>query len=694
MSVDTVGRQAVSTSLQVVAPSGYMSMRKGQPYVLLRNCRIAQMAVLVGFHDAQATQTTPTRWAELIKVPRDRYEAGLVPQRHGLNATIVPVTTKATLPPWLNNLEGVVFDADERWIEREIDGRHRRLSPQEEAEARLIAITPALLRIDEILLAEKPDYILNCIARSTTPRINELRFRTWFYCYVAFGYRVWALMPPRTQWGAWNRLDAKYSNSTVGRPPVQLEEMFTGRTSKEMIERMVNGFRKYVKRCDTLTQVWAMTIRKEFGAQIIRKPGEKPRIYHPDGAPIPSFDKFYYYVRKAIGIADYRRILSGDRAIAYKETPIKGSYSDDLESIGERAHYDSTHVKEYPKSYIGDYPLPALQTVYLTDGLGRQILGFGASLGAEDASSYKMALFCAAIDKSRFGEIIGYPIDVADWPGKGLPICIFSDRGAGAADEIRRALAKWHISIEMSPSYDPRSNSASEAKNPRRKNKGGAPQHKASAHTVIELVRREVQRVITKNRSDDVSGVASDRAIVEGGVKSPNDLYHFLTSRHRTSVIDITFDEAVRAFLEPVLFKVIKNRLYFKGREYSSPSLFTSGMALNMQQTKRLQPKGYVLALFPRVAWLEFNGQLVEVSSKEHGVDALPSLQELEFIEAERSRSFGEHQVERRLEIAAGQEEFKRETGKEWNSNVTRSGRPNVRSKEAKDEVRRLKALN
>ena len=650
------------------------------------------MAVLVCFHDAG--KTTRTRRAELIKVPRDRYEAALVPHRHGIDAAIVPVTTKATLPPWLKNLEGVVFEADERWIARDIDGRIRRLSPQDEAEGRLIAIAPALQRIDEILLAPNPDSILNRIARSTTPRINELRFRTWFYSYVAFGYRIWALLPPRAKWGAWNRLDKKYVDSALGRPPVHLEEMFTGRTTKTMIDKVVSGFKKYAKRCDNLTQVWAMTIRLDFGAEVIRKPGEKPRVYHPNGAPIPSFDKFYYHVRKEISREEYRKVLRGERNVAYEESPIKGSHSDDLESIGERAHYDSTHVKEYPKSYIGDYRLPALQTVYLTDGLGRQILGLGASLGAEDASSYKMSLFCSAIDKSRFGEIVGYPIHDADWPGKGLPVCIFSDRGAGAADEVRRALSKWHIAVEMSPSYDPRANSASETKNARRKRKGGAPQHKASTHTVIELFRREIQRVITKNRSDDVSGVASDRAIVEAAVKTPNDLHHYLTSRHRTSLIDITFDEAVRSFLQLVTFKVTKGRLYFKGREYSSPELFTSLMAKSMLQTKKLKPKGYVLPLFPRYAWLEFNGQLIEVMSKAHGTEALPSLQELALIEADKSRLSGERQAERRIETVAGQAEFNAETGKEWHSNTIHTGKPKVNSTEAKDEVRRLKSTN
>lgn len=678
--------------MQVVAPLGYMAMRKETPYVLLRNCQVTPDVRLVSFHDADKKQKTPTRRAELIQVPRDRYEAGLAPHRPGVSSAIVLVATEATLPPWLHDLEGIVFEADERWIEREIDGRNRRRSPQEEAEARLIAITPALQRIDEILSAENPDYILNCIARAASPQINELRFKTWFYCYVAFGYRLWALLPPRTQWGTWDRLKKEYADSTVGRPPLHLEEMFTGRTSKEMIVRMINGFKKYVNRCDNLIQVWAMMIRLDFGALVIRKPGEKPRVYHPEGKPVPSFDKFYYYVRREIGRDDYRMVLRGERNVAYEETPIKGSHSDDLEFIGERAHYDSTHVKEYPKSYLGNYILPAMQTVYMSDGRGRQITGLGASLGSEDDSSYKMALFCAAIKKSRFGEIVGYPIHDADWPGKGLPVCIFSDRGAGATEALRRILAKWHISVEMSPSYDPRANAASESKNPRKKRKSGAPQYKASGHTVIELFRREIQRVITKNRSDDVSGVASDRAIIEGGVKTPNDLHNYLTALHRINLIDIKFDEAVRAFLQPVTFKVIKGRLYFKGREYSSAEFFSSGMALRIQQTKKPQPKGYVLPLFPRCTWLEFDGKLVEVKVKAHGNEGLPSLQELELIEADRSRSSGERQAERRVEVVAGQAEFKAETGKEWNSNTTHKGKPNVKSSEAKDEVRRLKA--
>ena len=683
----------MSTSLQVVAPKGYMQMRQGWTYVVLRNCRITQRVLLVAFEDIdrERKNKSRTRKAHLIAMPRDHYEDGLAPPMAAPPA-ILPAPRAMTLPPWLHDLEGEVFEASERWLLRATGARTRRLSPQEEAERRQQFLTPALERIDKILLSDRPDYELNCIARACVPPVNETRFRTWFYAYVAFGFRVWALLSPRTEWGKWDRLDDDHCKRSYGRTSTHLEGMFLGPTDGEMVRLMVDGFREYAKECDTLTDTWAMTVRLKFGGQVIQKPGERPVAYHPEKKALPGYDKFYYRIHKEVGSEEIAKVLKGAQRVEFEDTPIRGSVFADLANIGERANYDSTHVKEHPKRYVGAGHLPPLQTVYLSDGSDRQTKGVGFSLGGEDSTGYLMALFVAANKKSVIGRIFGVRIDDADWPGQGLPVHLVSDRGPAFTEPVRSKVSQWLIAVSAGRSYYSRDNAASEGKHPRRARKGGAPQHKLSDHTVIELIRRELHRAILKNKTDSVARVAEDRAVVEGNAVTPNDLYLYLLKRHRTSLIQISFEESVRAFLPKVKFQVVKGLLYLKGREYSSSQLFSSGLAKQMHRASLKEVSGYVVPFVTKFAWLEFGGQLIEVESKEHGDPALASLDELELIEAERKEATAGRRAKNRVKVLAAQSKFHEETGKEWHSNKTKSGQYK-KTKSGQDEVRRLKAL-
>ncbi|TXC66765.1 hypothetical protein FSC37_15970 [Piscinibacter aquaticus] len=192
---------------------------------------------------------------------------------------------------------------------------------------------------------------------------------------------------------------------------------------------MIKGFRRHAPKEGTLMGAWAETIIQEFGGRVITKPGERPVPHHPDGLQLPSFDSFYYHIRKRLGAKVVSNVLYGEQTVDYEKGPVKGNYWDSLGNLGERVNIDSTKVKSFPKSYVGDYQLPPLNQVEAVDGLTSQITGIGFSLGAESSHAYKMALFCMAIPKSKFGQIIGFPISDEDWPGFGLPAEIFSDNG-------------------------------------------------------------------------------------------------------------------------------------------------------------------------------------------------------------------------------------------------------------------------
>lgn len=681
----------MANGIQVVAPQGYKTLKKGVSYHLLRSDPILLRVILVSFHDKSKYAR---RRYELAILSRDDYEKGLVPDNPGKVAPIKPVQSPPKLPPWLSDLEK----------HNDLDSipalntptKRRDISHADDVDKRTGIIHSAVKQIDEVLKAKDPDIVLNRLARACRPSAqNETRFRLWFFCYVAFGYNRWALLPPLSEWGKWDRSDPEHQNTKYGRPAGHLGRQFGSGLNPDMLKKCIEGFRKYVKLADNFTEVYALTMIGTFGC-FVRKPvlGKKEFI-HPNGEPFPSFEQFRYHVRKTIGKAEVRRVMLGEQRTRSEDDPVVGSFAESLSNIGESAHFDSRVNWEHPKGYLIDEPLPKLNVVELIDGVSGRCDGVGFSLGSETAQAYKSALFCAAISKSKFGQIIGLPISEDDWYGKGLPVSLTRDRGPGASEEVRAAVAQWNIQLAMPPSYTPQSNSTVESKHRRRKRRTGAPEYVVSKHTVIDMVKRETQRVISRNKKDSALARASDVAVVRDDVKTPDEFWRYLFDRHRTDLINISFEDAVRTFLQPIEFTVDKGRLYYRHRVYRAPELMESGFARAMRYMQGVKVKGFCFPMVMRTMWVNVQGRLVEVyaqmSHQEDDTELWVCHEEFEIGSARRSKASGARQAQKPIETAGCFQDFKEATGKDWHVGTTRAGRAKAKTKKAMREVALIK---
>lgn len=682
----------MSTGFQVLSPLGYAGLRPGKPYMLLRNDPVLQRAVLVTFEDVDPKAKKPGhRNAHLKILSRAMYEAGLVAHREGVEPAILPVKKPSTLPPWLSSLEGVCFDADDKWTEKKTQNRTRKTSPLEEVERRIQIITPALKRKNEILSSDDPERLLNQIARKCDSPQNETRFRMWFFAYVAFGYNRWSLLPPRADWGKWARLDAKYAESELGRKSTTPESRFDARTTQDMIDGIVKGFKRYARGCPTMADTWAKTVRLIFRGKVARENGKYRIVSKGKGAP--NFDRFYYYVHRELGQEEVRRILYGETRINYEEAARVGPTWADMVNVGQRINIDASHIEEHPRSYIGNYPLGKLCITKIVDGLCGVILGIGFSLGSETERGYRYALFCAAISKAKFGEIIGWFILDEDWPCIGLPENTLSDNGPGSTKKVREAAQETNGGSTATPSHDPKINAPVEAKNPRKKKPMGPPTYKVSKHTPIDLIRRETAMIMQKNRSDDVRDRTPAPAAMQAEVTCPIELYRYYVSLHRTSLRQISFETAVRTYLDSVEFEVDGGRLTFQGQEYYSEQSVLSGLAKFIRKRDGLKLTAYVMQLVTRYAWVEFQGQLVEVRTVIDGQEAYLSVEERQAVEKKKSKLNSKRDQNKKMGKVADQEAFKAATGKEWHSSTVRKGTFKL-SEMAKEEMRRLNSLS
>lgn len=677
----------------VTAPDGYKSLKKGICYYLLKTPVRKERVLLVAFHEhAQKRVAERVRTTTIHVLSREDFENGLSLDAPGKEPSLVLAVKDGAMPPWLADIEGRDLDAEPKMLEP--SGQSQR-SLRDEVVDRLARIQPALQALNEILAADDPDVALNKFARKTLPtKTHETRFRLWFYLYLAFDRRMWTLLPPRFRCGRWDRLSEKYADSYLGRPSETHGRKHSHRTTPEMIDQVVDGFRKRGKSARSLRAVIADILRLDFGCKTRKLPNGKRETYHPEGKPFPTEHKCYYIIYKVIGRDEVKRVLLGDVRMRKEYEPFGGKISDGLYFAGERAHMDAAQVMERPKSYLSNKHLPPLKKTELVDAVTGQFLGVGFSLGGEDADAYKMALFCAAIPKTEFGRLIGLQIDEQDWPSVGMPANVVADGGPGGSLSVRKELNKWVVAFEGTPSYQPMSNATVESKHKRSHRKSGAPEYQLSSLTVIELIKREVLEIIRKNRSDDVSRRAPDRAVVTDEVSNPNQLYEYLVKRGRSSLIEVSFSDAVRSFLKPVEITAQDGQLSFRGHRYLVPAQHRQTLGREIvRYTKKTPLKGYVIPLVPLFAWVEFGGELIEVSAYGHDYDDALLVTDIEADQIAKARAkIATTQKQSVLvERIAAHEAFKATTGKEWFAGQTRRGRPKDRTPEQRDEMRRLK---
>lgn len=185
---------------QYTAPEGFEQLEKGVLYHLLRNDPRTSLVSMVWFsviprtvRSKDNTKKASVRLepaAHLLRMDRDSFEKAV------LDGAIVLAPTPSILPFWLDGLaeEDLNFEDESR--------RSYKLSHRDRIDAKLAHIQPMINRLSEVLASDRPEQMLNEQARICSPKVNETRFRLWFFAYLAFGR---------------NRLALHYAAQRIGR---------------------------------------------------------------------------------------------------------------------------------------------------------------------------------------------------------------------------------------------------------------------------------------------------------------------------------------------------------------------------------------------------------------------------------------------------------------------------------------------
>lgn len=670
-------------------PEGHGGIPRSARLHLLDNSRSPEWTFLVEFIDGKEKR------ADIHRMLREDFESGLL--RH----TICECDRQPTLPSWLESLE----DIDLHSIEAERTHRKRKKSNIHRATVRLCVIEPLLARADQIFESDDPTSAIAALAREHAPSSHPDRVRLWLTCYLVFGRELGALYPSFVRVGHWDR-----RNRIACEPLGRLRRDGKGtycHVTVEIGKRIEEGYVKHEDVGRSQKDIYSRILGSEFGCTT-RGSGEDLRIVSRNGEPFPTFNQIAYSVRKAFDPDLLKEAIYGIARFRHRVAPDQGRYSFGVANVFEQAEADGYFRKDRLRDFDGKVSEEKLCVVRLVDDLSGVVAGIGFSWGSETASAYRMALFCAAVKKSVFGQLFGVDIKDDDWPCEGIPAKLGIDRGSGAAKSVQghhdqegdgsepgdRTFIPWR---ELVPSFSPMDKATVESSHPRTVQLEGRPMVFESVLTPIEAAKGEIRRAIRDNWGSDASDRLTPDMIEEGVPANPMSIWKWFDERGRTSAEQISFDQAVRTFLSPVEFTATRDFLKLEARRFGSPELQASGFHRRVARNQTVTVTGYAMNFCVRHAWVTVAHRLIQVDGllpiRDNDAQLFTSLDDLAR-EKEKLATLRSDQRERaEARELHYQESFKKDTGKEadagrWSSaRRGRSGTSSAHRKAVRDAM-------
>lgn len=656
----------MNTGSPLMAPNGFMGLKSDLIYHYLHSSAHGGKVKLVIFVDDKYEIKS-----HVLNISRSDFESALE------NGDIVELK-KEVCPHWLEGVWGKEI------AQLEKKRKSAKSSLTDIMDSRYLAISELVDNWREIIASENPNAIINAHADKSEPQQNQTRLRLWFYAYLIFGRSKLALLPRLHRIGKWSR-ESLPGSKKLGRK--SKEDPNGGfRITPKIKLKILDGYIKVRKPGMTWSFLYGEVMSKEFGCVSIEQKDRKSKFINPDGNPFPSFLQFKYWLKKQAESRAIALELLGSKRVRAKSGHV-GSFSDNLINVSQKVEFDGYYTSDNPSGVLENSPQDSICVVRAVCGLSGMILGIGFSEAKESMAAYRMSLFSMAIDKVRFCKLFGLEIDESEWPCVGLAESIVFDRGPGSSLNVTDH-ASWLIGLELTPSGSGQAKAGVESSHPRDKHNVEEPGFTHSAHNFVKMSKREVLRVVMDNKSSNASARMTEEMIYARFQPTPLNIWKFMDDRGRNSAVSMPFNEAVRKFLEPKAATIKSHGVYMYGRKYTAPELVSLGAYDHAALYGEVEVKAYVLTMCVRHIWIEYKGDLVELSAVIRQADA-PGAAEISIFELEeqyRHRLDGVNSLNNSIPaIQQGiRDRFKQATGGDWSTGKRISG------KRAKDsDVRR-----
>lgn len=652
---------------EVIAPEGLNQLKKGEVYYFLRSR--AAGVLLVHFEQAKdhsKPNIEPPR-PRLITLPRTLFEESLAKTK-----PLLEIGTVLTMPPWLAHLEGMsLTDIDE-------GRRDPVLSHTDRMKKRLDFLQSALEQVEGVLNSKNPNLQLNKFAAACIPKQNPSRFRSWFFTYLTFGRNPLSLHYNTSHIGKWDRQNTQ-PTAKLGAPSLYGTNHGNNVTS-EMDATIKLGYEKLACFEKDKKTIYGDVLKRNFGCKIRRDENNYKTYYHPQGLPFPTERQFWYTIQKHYPDSEVQKDLLGPTRVRSDLALYIGAFSESVCNLLERVEADAYVLKDRPRGLIEGTALKPLTVVRIRCVASGVLIGIGFSLGGERASAYRMALFCAAVEKVEFCRLFGIKINIDDWPGAGLPPHVVVDRGPGSGLQALSLDPSLIPTIRsLSPAYSGQSKATIESSHPKKRKNLEAPEYRLSKLTAIEMARREIRRTVKDNDSMDVSDRLTPDLLNTLRKHTPIALWTELERRGRNDSVPITFSAAVRAFLEQHKATLTRYGVEFLGRRYRHEGGPIHEAGIRVGALSHTNIKVYVLPACVRHIWMDIGSQLITLDLilplRSQTGEFFMSLLDLQAWDVLDKKHRAARKMHRIATAQSAEDDFEKETGKQWGSGAQRKGK-------------------
>jgi hypothetical protein len=678
----------ISIGTQLIAPFGYLNLKPEIVFHFLNRSKSVRFVYFeekhVDFNDDQSISKKSSIDVHLIDIASDLFDEGLD------KGMIICKPKQDDLPPWLT------YESNES----EIRKRHRTKDAFHEKylQDKFERYREVIDDMAKIVKMDNPFKYLNSFAKRSTPEINTKRLRLDFFSYILYSCNPLILSYQFQRIGIWPR--DNHPGEKSGVKPLGIGAVYKHKSSdSQTVADIRTAWDLWGKRGESLVSIYNNTCAHIWNTEFnVDERGIRHMVRSDDGAILSPY-AFRYRLYKEIGYEKVREVLNGYAFVREELKPSKGRFTETLSNVGERTEADGYWVEELVLGPDGKSPMPAIVVVRIVCVTSGKFLGIGFSIGGETSAAYRMALFCMSVKKSLFGRLFGMEIDDREWPSVGLCDDIVVDRGAGGGQKGRSSLPVGESIIRsMPPTGYGQGKATIESSHPRKIQMKDRPTHRVTSLSLIDILRREIQKTITANDSRDMSSRLTPKMLQEIDRPTPLGIFEYLSSRGRNSLRPISFADSVHSFLTKVTLTVKADGVYFRYQRYVSEELYKTGIInASIASGREYEIDAYMIDMSTKFCLLDWQNKLIEVG----GVLALRDDEEQLFIsvyqmeEAHKiiQRMKSDFRVHSNATKVYGLKEFERKTETSPEKISIRKGPPKRKDKNDKGQAKIVKDI-
>lgn len=597
----TIGSGAevdVHIGVQLEAPDGLGSLAAGVRYHYAGRSG-TNGVLLTWFYP-----TKSTRWrAATIHVDEKLFEKELTEYPAGLRQC----KQQLYLPPAISDLDGV---------NQEARGCSWDVKSGDHVEDRLSAITCLLEQEDQILSSDRPLKEIAKLGKLAGSKKHPWDLQYWFFAYVLHGRSRWALRPATHLNGTWSRADSERVNTKFGRHAG--EGRRRGWSSLPMRNRIIKS---YLDTCGVgvgMAEIHRKSLLGEFGCVVLPEGRDGRQVFHPRNEPFPTYGQFRYRVIQEFGLGAIQTTRNGRARVRRASVVDGGNTTGCVANFLESVEVDAYRCDARPLSYRHE-TMPALVVARAICVATGARVGIGFSLGGETTEAYRAMLWSMAVDKKIVAEIYGIPVKHMDWPMVGMCRSMLSDRGPAGQPALIEDLGKRFPIKSITPSYTPKAKPNIESSNPRSIDPEGAPSFVQSDLHVGGMMKAEILRAASENRSVSITERLSPEMLEDFYrlvmPATPQALWRYLNDRLRSNALSMTLEDATRTFLRPSTGTVDRAGVVFNGLHFSSTHFRESGIHEKLVRRGVKIVKAYSLSMVGRVLWVEADGSFLQLEA-------------------------------------------------------------------------------